>query len=381
MIKSIHKTIQDRITDPIRERIENGLDNTRDPDLFSFEWFLSGVSFLYGLGVAFRLFLYKKKIFKSERLPSLVISVGNIAAGGTGKTPMAVYLAELLQKMGKHPVVVSRGYKGRYQGAGLVVSDGERIFSCAEECGDEPFMMAQSRSFPVVVGKKRAWAGRMALEKLDCDTIILDDGFQHMGLARDVNLLLMDCSRPLGNNRLLPLGRLREKPGTAFHRADALVFTRCLQQTAPELPDFRRTGLKDNCPEFTTRHLPFIAAYIGAGSGGAPCDGLSALEGKDVLIFSGIAQNDSFYRTVASSGANIVEHLEFEDHYRYKKADVKTINSKAGEMAADLIVTTQKDWSKLATGTGWNTDIIVIGIRIQFHDEEGFKTFLSGKFK
>ncbi len=364
----------------MEKRIEQGLDQRKKPVLFSFEWFLLGASRLYGLGVAARLYLYKKGRLKQKKLPCFVISVGNITVGGTGKTPMTVYLAEQLKKMGRKPVVVSRGYKGEYKGSCEIVSDGETIFCTAGAAGDEPFMMAQRKEFPVVVGRNRVLAGNLAVKRFNCDVIVLDDGFQHLKAARDLDLVLMDGTDPLGNCRLLPAGRLREPPGRALSRADALIFTRTSQtdKAIDKLPD--HLAIKKNLPCFTTFHSPFIQHYKSCRiPNNESFPDLHDLRGKKALLFSGLARNAYFFQSVKAAGIIIVSHLEFKDHYRYKKADIKQINRKAVQKEADLILTTEKDWSKLNLNNQWTTDIAVVGIRICFHNPDAFNTFLKEK--
>ena len=377
------------IIQKIEQRIVAGLDATGPPSFLSPEWFLTGISAAYGRIIELRMLLYRTKICRSKRLPCPVLSIGNIVAGGTGKTPLAIYIAGLLVKMGKRPAVVSRGYKGRFTGPGRIVSDGSRIFSTAEECGDEPFMMAQRESFPVVVGKKRFDAGSMAVKELGCKAIVLDDGFQHSALERDMDLVLLDWERPFGNGRLLPAGRLREPVQTAIKRADAIIFTRCPEgadplKTHPDLID--RGG---RCPYFTTRHLPFVLNLYPKSNRLSPGRGetaysptvLADLGDKRAVLFSGLAKNQSFYRSMKAVGVKIVSHLEFSDHYRYKEADIKKVNQAAADQDADLIITTEKDWSKLGRIKRWQADLAVIGIDIVFDDPQGFQAFLETRFQ
>lgn len=359
-----------------------GYISTRNynPGIFSFEWFLVGISYLYGMGVRFRIWLYKKGIFKQKTLPCFVISVGNIVVGGAGKTPMAIYVANVLKGMGKQSVVISRGYKGKYKTDAVIVSDGDRIFSNAETSGDEPVMMAQRRAFPVVVGKDRFKAGMKAIDAFSPDVIILDDGFQHLKLKRDLDLLLLDYLSPLGNNRFLPAGRLRETPQISAQRADALIFTR-----SPEKSE-NSGGIKDiqrhfpGCPWFKTFHEPFVFKQIVHGAGLK--DGITDvadLKGKKALLFSGLAKNSSFNRSMTESGVNVLDHLEFKDHYRYKDADVLMINTSAKRVGADVILTTEKDWAKLGPCIKWALDLIVIGIQIEFEDPQQFEFLLNSR--
>ncbi|MFH2061250.1 MAG: tetraacyldisaccharide 4'-kinase [Pseudomonadota bacterium] len=364
------------------KRIEQGLDTKKPALVFSFEWFLLGFSHLYGLGVRIRLYLYKIKIFKSERLPCFVISVGNMVVGGAGKTPMAIYLAQTLIKLGKKPVVVSRGYKGEYKDSCLIVSDGKTLFCTAKTCGDEPFMMAKRKLFPVVVGKNRVEAGRLAIKNFDCDVIVLDDGFGHLKLERNLDLLLMDWENPLGNNRFLPAGRLRETADMAIPRADAIILTRCPQKQEISEPAIDDVDAAGSCLRFVTSHSPFILKKIKDNiEEKILSEEITKLKGQKAFLFSGIARNKSFYKTIKEAGINILGHLEFKDHYRYKDSDIKQINLMAKQKGADLILTTEKDWAKLDSSRDWQTDMYIIGINISFHDPDGFQMFLKQRLQ
>ncbi len=390
-------------------------DQDYDPCFFSFKGLLVGVSRLYRVLAGLRLRLYRSGWFRSRRLPCFVISIGNITAGGAGKTPMAVYLAELLAGMGRRPVVISRGYKGSLNSGAGLVGDGDQVFMDAGKAGDEPFMMALRKRFSVVVGKDRYRAGLLAMEQLNPDVVILDDGFQHVRLKRDLDILLLDHDRPLGNHRILPAGRLRETPATAKHRAHALVFTRCPvpakaqpDNTGPDKtqPDkFERansgsgdTGDRmgqvirefDNPLSFKTRHIPFLLHEVSGKKVSGPAHARSGqnrsippdpatLKGRSGILFSGLANNKSFRDAAEELGVKVMDYIEFKDHYRYKRADLVMIRQRAREIGADLILTTEKDWVKLGPDIEWNPDLAVIGIRIAFEDPDGFEDFIRSK--
>ncbi|WP_300456958.1 tetraacyldisaccharide 4'-kinase [Desulfobacula sp.] len=352
------------------------------PGKFSLERVLVGISYGYGWGVRCRLWLYKSGILKQKNLPCFVISIGNIVVGGAGKTPMAIYLAGLLKEMGKRPVVISRGYKGTVKDDAVIVSDGDRIFSNTRESGDEPYMMAQRRSFPVVVGKDRFKAGIRAMEAFNPDVIVLDDGFQHLKLKRDFDLLLLDYSTPLGNSRFLPAGRLRETPQMSAQRADAIIFTRSFE--TDETPEQVKAVLHHypGCPWFKTFHRPFIAQQIVPGE--TIKNGITSVKGvwgRKAVLFSGLAQNTSFYHTMEELGVNILDHLEFKDHYRYKESDISRINQRAIAVCADVILTTEKDWAKIDQDTKWGVDLMVIGIQIAFEQPQQFESLLRSRLK
>jgi tetraacyldisaccharide 4'-kinase len=354
--------------------------------LLSFDSLLKAVSFGYGAGVTLRNKWCESGLFHRKTLPCPVISIGNITAGGTGKTPMAVYLADLLIQMGKHPVVLSRGYKGTLKKNAALVGDGDRVFLDACQAGDEPYMMAALKRFPVVVGKDRYQAGCMALDRLKVDVVILDDGFQHVRLKRDLDLVLMDHDSPLGNGRLLPAGRLREPPIPALARADAVILTRCPENAMKK--SHWVSGASPDLPVFFARHHPFLAGIDPSGSRKETRHGLiwgnskktTALDwfqGVSVVLFSGIADNRTFYRTIRHLGANILDHLEFSDHYRYKRADVLQIQQRALALNADMLVTTEKDRVRLEKTIVWPMDLAVVGISLSLDSESGFRRLVE----
>jgi len=355
-------------------------DSNYTPGIFSFEWFAVAISFGYGMVVRFRLWLYNKGIFKQKTLPCFVISIGNIVVGGAGKTPMAIYLSLALKKMGKQVVVVSRGYMGQYKDSAAIVCDGDKIFLTVKDCGDEPYMMAKRRLFPVVIGKDRFKAGIKAMDAFNPDVIILDDGFQHLKLKRDLDFLLLDCSRPFGNKRFLPAGRLREFPETSAPRTDALIFTRCrnIGENTESIEKVLR--YYPDCTWFKTFHTPFIFKHIACNINlENPISDLKELKGKHAVLFSGIAKNASFYNTMKESGINVLDHLEFKDHYSYKESDISMINKLGKKLGADIILTTEKDWAKLDQDSKWGLDLIAIGIQIEFEYPQKFEAFLHSR--
>jgi len=300
-----------------------------------FEIFLRVASRLYRLSIFLRNRLYDMGLLRQERLPCKVISVGNITVGGTGKTPMVIYLANLLREKGFHPAVLSRGYKGKAKAPINIVSDGNRLFMKPEDCGDEPALIGKSvTGVPVLTGPKRVMTGRVAVEQFGSDVLILDDAFQHRQLARDVDIVLVSAGRPLGNGFLLPAGPLREAP-VSLRRADLIVRT---GDNAEEIP------LPVAKPEFRARHR--AAAVINAATGrNYP---LEDLRGRRACAFSGIAYPDGFRKTLTEAGVVIAAFLPFPDHHAYSREDIREIQKRAAEENADLIVTTEKDGVKLS---------------------------------
>ncbi|WDP89420.1 MAG: tetraacyldisaccharide 4'-kinase [Desulfobacter sp.] len=373
-IKSFLKYLEKRITEIS--------DREYRPGVFSLEGVLVAVSYVYQAMTGIRLAMYWAGILKQKKLPCPVISIGNITAGGSGKTPMTIYLAELLIDMGYRPVVVSRGYGGNYKEAAAVVGDGGQVLMDAQAAGDEPFMMAMKKRFPVVVGRKRYTAGRLAVDTFHPDVIILDDGFQHLALARELNLVLFDHDRPLGNGRMLPAGRLRETPAMARERIDGIVLTRCPISGNKGAAEKRIHEVEDYFPDhpiFYTRHQPFLARWSACPPNLDIQPRVEGLKGKKAVLFSGIAQNHAFRNTVAGLRVQILAHLEFQDHYRYNRADFEAVKAHARTLGADMVLTTEKDHTKMDPGFDWEMDLGVIGVRMGFDNEDGFKQFFKSK--
>jgi len=372
--------------DQIEKRVLRTMETPGPFGPLSVDQVLAGCAGVYKAGVRLRYAMYGTGLLKSRRLDCPVISIGNLAVGGSGKTPMAVWLAGMLAEKGLRPVVISRGYRGTLGKDAAVVSDGRELFPDAEICGDEPYMMAMEKAFPVVVGKDRYKAGLMALETFAPDAVILDDGFQHLKLARDLNLVLLDFTRPLGNGRMLPAGRLRETLPMAQNRIDAIVFTRC-PPGAFQLNEFQASGrwsaakevirAMPSVPVFFSVHEPFVDRLFPAGDDtGTRGRPPGILEGKTAVLFSGLARNASFAQSVLDLGVNIADHLEFCDHYRYNEPDFKRILARAKALNADVILTTQKDWVKVTPASFRDVAVAVMGIRLRFSNAQGLGKFI-----
>lgn len=364
--------------DRIEKRVRQTMETSGAFAPFSFDQVLAGCASIYKTGVRLRYAMYKFGLLKTRRLDCPVISIGNLAVGGAGKTPMTIWLAKMLVKKGLRPVVISRGYRGTLEKEAAVVSNGREVFLDANTCGDEPYMMAMEKAFPVVVGKDRYKAGLLAIETFAPDVVILDDGFQHLKLARNLNLVLLDYTQPLGNGRMLPAGRLRETLGMAKNRVDAVVFTRCptgaFQRS--EGRSFTNNIIKQlpSGPVFFSAHEPFVAELYPAG-GSSNTDALrsSYLKEKTALLFSGLARNASFAQTVQDLGVKIARHLEFGDHHRYDASDFEQILDLAMRLKVDFVMTTQKDWVKANPIYFRDLTVAVMGIRLLISNAQGLE--------
>jgi tetraacyldisaccharide 4'-kinase len=322
---------------------------------------MTPIELIYRLGYT----LKKRAVLKDRKaLPYPVISIGNITVGGTGKTPAAIAVAEEALKRGYCPVILTRGYKGRAKGPCLVSKGSGRLLSAAD-AGDEPALLAERLDgVPVVKSADRYSGGTFALAHLQMDgkrpLFILDDGFQHWRLARDVDIVLIDGMNPFGNRRLLPLGPLRG-PLAELKDADFMVITKTRnEQLAAELKT-----INGNAPLYFSEYKATGLRSIHGGQAG-----LSGLENKKVFAFCGIANPESFRGTLQQAGSIIVELKSYRDHYRYSRKDMDEIADKAKRLGADLIVTTEKDMIKIKEISGLPSNIYAL--EIGFRADKGF---------
>lgn len=353
----------------------------RNHDIYPFfKSFLKIISWVYEFIVRLRNTLYKKNILKTKKLPCILISIGNITVGGTGKTPVTIYVAKLVEKLGYKVAVISRGYKGRFEKHGGIVSDGKKMCVDAVDAGDEPFMIASKlKTVPVVVGGNRFKAGSIAVKTFSPDVIVLDDAFQHLKLARDINLILLDYVNPFGNNFLLPRGVLRE-PISSLLRSDGIIFTR---SDAKGNNLQKKINVIKNLPVFKSFHKPYLYKIVPEDENMSIVshrsrNDLKWLNGKGVVVFSGIARNDDFFNTVQKLGCNIKKKISFIDHCSYSDKDIASIFNFSKEVGADCIVTTEKDYMRIINIRSWPVMLVVIGIEVSFdNDKVDFHDFIK----
>jgi tetraacyldisaccharide 4'-kinase len=317
----------------------------------------------YGLGVSVRNRLYDAGWLTRTSLPRPVISIGNLTAGGTGKTPFVIWLAERLLARGLRTAVLSRGYRRRGPSVPLLVSVGEGRMVEPDEAGDEPALIADRCPRAIVaVGADRVELGRWVLAQRPVDVFILDDGFQHRALNRDLDLVLIDVSDRAGLSALLPAGRLRE-PWDALRRADGIIVTRVDLDADVEAVMSVRRRLPAGAPApAATRFTP--QGLIGPDGAMEPID---RLRKERVVAFSGIGNAASFERLLAGCGAQVAEHVRYPDHHRYSADDVDAIRRRAG---GGHLVTTEKDLVKLRRWLRATDTIRAIRLGIEFVDGE-----------
>lgn len=289
-------------------------------------------SVVYGVIGWLRNRSYDLGLMPSSAAAVPVISVGNLAVGGTGKTPAVDWLVKELIKLGKRPAVVSRGYGGHFSGDVGVVSSGSGPLLDARVAGDEPILIARRNpQVPVLIARKRSDGVRTAVERFGVDIVILDDGFQHRAMQRDLDLVLLDATRPLGNRWPLPAGLLREFPA-ALHRADLLLLTRA-SDSAP----FEFAGK----PVFRSRHQ----LTDGAVSLSGEVVPLTELQEKKLFAFAGIADPDGFFAALRNIGLQLEGQLALGDHCAYDNRQLAELRTAAE--SCDALVTTEKDAVKL----------------------------------
>ena len=295
---------------------------------------------LYGALLEARARLYARGRLASRRLPHPTVSVGNITLGGTGKTPVTEWLARRFRFEGRRPAILSRGYGRRSRGV-VVVSEGDGALVDPDRGGDEPVALAgRLPGVPVVVAERRVEAAAAAAA-LGADLFLLDDGYQHLAVRRDVNLLLLDARDPFGGGELPPRGRLRE-PLSALARADAFVFTRIDGGEPPAAVRRALAAAAPQAPVFTAR----LRADGLRDERGAPI-ARTALAARRAIAVCGIAKPAGFAATLAELEIAPEETLVFRDHQRYGPAELARIRRAAEAAGASWIVTTEKDAVKL----------------------------------
>lgn len=316
---------------------------------------LTGLSGVFHGVVQARLALFRNRIKTDHYLGAMVLSVGNLTVGGTGKTPVVEMLARRLQAEGRRVAILSRGYKSKnrplpqrlwakFTGRSVeipprVVSDGAGLKLDSFTAGDEPFMLAKNLpGVAVVVDKDRVKAGRYAVKELGCDTLILDDGLQYLKLRRRLDLILVDQNAPFGNEHLLPRGTLREPPGN-LRRASHIFLTKC-SGTSNEAIIARIRVHNRTASILECRHRP---VYLQNVYDPADRQELTFLKGKKIATISGIAVPESFENILDQLGANIIVRRRFTDHHRYSEDEINEAILRADDKLAHFAVTTEKD--------------------------------------
>ncbi len=321
---------------------------------------------IYLLFVIIRNFLYDMKLFKSTKLPCKIISVGNITVGGTGKTPTVIAIAKFLQQQNRSVAVLSRGY-GRESTGTQVVTDGKTNFGNWKTVGDEPTLMAKYLSdIPIVVDENRIRGGKYLIDKFNPEIIILDDGFQHRKIHRDVDIVLINSNISKFNNRIFGFRNFRE-PWKSLKRAHLLLLTK----SAFVVPSNKLLAKLNtiDLPIFKTNINPSLYLLDNTNNK----FNLDYFSGKKALLFSGVGDPESFQKIVLSLNIRILASINFRDHNSYSASDMKKIKAKFNLVGADVILTTEKDFLKIV-----EADLPIYSIPITMNiDEKGYGQILK----
>ena len=315
---------------------------------------LLSLSKVFLVAVKGRRFLYNFRILRDRTLGVQVIAIGNLTVGGTGKTPVVEKFARELRDQGRTVAILSRGYRSKPPPLTRrllnkllfredttpprVVSDGKSLLLDSETAGDEPYMLASNlKDVIVLVDKDRVKSGRYAIEKFGCDTLLLDDGFQYWRLrGRRMDVVLVDCQQPFGNEHLLPRGTLREPP-SHLARANTVFITKSegdLSALRKRIAEVNPTARIVECV-----HHPLYFEDVFNGDR----FGLEVLQGKNIATLSGIAQPESFERSLTNLGAEMVYSRRFADHHRFSQQEILNVINRSKKKQAEVIITTQKD--------------------------------------
>lgn len=326
---------------------------------------------LYAAGVRWRLQRYRSGRFKTYRLNAPVISVGNLTVGGTGKTPCTAFIANFLKADGLNVAILSRGYQRQSKGL-IEVSNGKEILCDAAQAGDEPYLLAQlCPGVRVVVNANRYEAGKWLEAQTKIDVFILDDGYQHLKLHRDLNVLLLDGEHPLGNGQLLPSGILRE-PSSEIRRADLIVATRA-----------QRAHREAICALTASSHTFFAQHEITGFKLLNAATPLQSFPQANIAAFSGIAQPARFFTDLQQQQFQLVHKQSFPDHHRYSVAELAAFLQQAAAQQAAAVLTTEKDAANLPSEILSQSQLPIYAAQLQFKidNEVEFKRFVREKIK
>ena len=317
---------------------------------------LTPLKLLYSIATELRNCLYDKKILKSTGLEIPVISVGNITAGGTGKTPFAIALANMLVNREFRPAIITRGYKRKSNGQ-VIVSKGGGPMVNATESGDEPYLMAKKTAGVVIIANAdRVVAGRTAHQQFGCDIIIADDCFQHRQLARDVNILLWDAYSSPVEEKLLPVGRLRES-FKHLNRADILVLTRTNNPEQNYIDFFHHFGLE--CYYSPTK-------ITGISAQNREIDP-KFLRNKKFLAFCGLGNHQQFFDTVKTLQPSAMITAKFPDHHKYSDTEMDKIFARSIGENCDFIITTEKDKTNIPENYLNHKNLLILSIELKIN--------------
>ena len=341
---------------------------------------------LYGTIIGARNSLYEAGVFKSHSLGVLTVSIGNITVGGTGKTPLVAYAAEVLAEAGEKVCILTRGYGRENPRRRVLVSDGETILAAVEKTGDEPFELARKLlgKAVVVADANRAAAGVWAREKFGITAFILDDAFQHRRVRRDLDIVLLDATNPFGNGKTLPSGILRE-PLKNLKRADAVVITRA--NLADDTSNLKSQISKYNsdCPIFVSENKVSGLIDLKDFHAGKAQSSTSATDDEQrttnkFLAFCALGNPNNFFEQLRREDFNIIGTQTFPDHHFYNQSDIAKLVEQAKQSGAEVLLTTAKDAVKLKN-LKIDLPCFVAESELIFEDEDNFRKLISANVK
>ena len=378
-IREVGEKFEQFFLEVIRERRHDSIGTLLKGILFF-------ASRFYRRAVQFRLWMYDNRVIRNRAIGCLVVSIGNVTCGGTGKTPVVEVFARTLSQKGRRVAVLSRGYRSRDRGLWTklrkkfsskkmevpprVVSDGKNLLLDSVTAGDEPFMLASNlKNVVVLVDKDRVKSGLYAIEEFGTDTLILDDGFQYLNLKAHINILLVDSTSPFDNHHVLPRGLLRE-PIKNIRRADYIFLTK--SDGSPRLRHLKAFLRRQNhlAEIIECCHKPQYLEDVFQRGERLP---LEYLKGKKVASISAIANPDSFNAFLSELGGNIVEEVHFADHHRYRQQELIDFINKAKTAGAEVIMTTEKDAVRMPRLD--RRDLPILFLRVQIDILSGQENF------
>lgn len=326
---------------------------------------------LYGLGARLRRRAFERGWLESRRLSRPVISVGNLTVGGSGKTPLVALIAEILLRHGYKPVILTRGYRREREIELIALEPQSQTAPDARRVGDEPALLARILpQVPIIICADRFRAGQFAEERFAVDVHILDDGFQHLPLARDVDLVAIDVTQDVLHDAVLPAGRLRE-PAEALSRADMIVLTRTeIRDPAAIEKQVRQVNARAPIFACETRLQSLIEARSGQ-----PVEAQD-YRGRPVCAFCAIGNPAAFFSGLRGWGFNPVAEVSFRDHRVYTREDIQRICTAASEKGATAVLTTEKDLMNLRSEFDFDLPLLACAIRAEISEAEKFEQVL-----
>jgi len=331
---------------------------------------------LYGVAMRVRRALYDSGRLRVHELGGLVISVGNLTTGGTGKTPVVAWIARELAETGQRVCILTRGYGRRSPRTRVVVSNGKQIVSNAAEAGDEPLLLAETLKglAAVISDADRVAAAGWAIENLHSEVFVLDDGFQHLRVGRNLNILTIDVTNPWGNRRLLPAGNLRESPAE-LARADCIVITRADDPNAVEELRNEIAAHRKAIPIFCSR-MKLSGIREVRGELGRRSIIEEQIRGSSVAAFCGLGNPESFFSLLRRAGYQLSHTQVFPDHHTYTQSDIDRVVRKSVAHGAQILLTTAKDEVKLRS-LNPRLPCYAVDIEIEIENEKKLKALIA----